>query len=477
VDLHSDFFSKPYFTHTLTKPCLKENKVEYIPNTAAEEQNMLEAIGVASFKDLLEIPEAFRLKRPLSLPAPLSQMELKQEMLEFSRKNADTTSMLSFLGGGSYDHFIPSTVGHVIGRSEFYSAYTPYQAELSQGLLQTIYEYQTMICQLTGMEVSGASLYDGASALAEAALMALRVTKRNKILLAESIHPHHRQVLQTYLSGLPSAVLEMLPLTDGRLSLQALEEGLDDQVAAVLVQHPNFFGHLEEIEAIEKRIHARGGLLVMSIDPISLGLLKSPGEYQADIAVGEGQSMGNPQSFGGPYVGFFATRRKMIRQLPGRIVGATSDAKGNKGYCLTLQTREQHIKRERATSNICTNQALNALASAVYLATLGKTGLKEVATLCLSRSHEAFQRITALSGYRAAFRGPFFKEFVIKTPRPASELLDGLLNKGIYGGINLGCYDAKLKDHLLICLTEKHRSADIDRLVSLLAAGSPPQEF
>ena len=443
--------------------------MEYIPKTASEEKAMLEEIGVASFEDLLEIPDTFRLKTPLNLPAPLSQMELKQEMLSLSRENADTTSTLSFLGGDSYDHFIPSTVAHVIGRSEFYSAYTPYQAELSQGLLQTIYEYQTMICQLTGMEVSGASLYDGASALAEAALMALRVTKRHKILVAESINPHHRQVLKTYLSGLPSASLEVLSLENGQLSLQGLEDLMDDQVAAILIQHPNFFGQLEEIEAIEKMIHAKGGLLVMSVDPISLGILKSPGEYQADIALGEGQAMGNAQSFGGPYVGFFATRRKMIRQLPGRIVGATSDAKGNKGYCLTLQTREQHIKRERATSNICTNQALNALASAVYLATLGKSGLQEVAALCLSRSHEAFQKITALPGYSPAFRGPFFKEFVIKTPKPVSHLLERLLHAGIYGGIDLGRYDSKLDNHLLICLTEKHRMEEIDRFVSELA--------
>ncbi|MFQ5587386.1 MAG: aminomethyl-transferring glycine dehydrogenase subunit GcvPA [Nitrospiria bacterium] len=446
--------------------------MEYIPKTPDEEQKMLEAIGVASFEDLLEIPEAFRLKAPLDLPAPLSQMALKREMLALSRKNRDTTTMLSFLGGGSYDHFIPSTVDHVLSRSEFYTAYTPYQAELSQGLLQTIYEYQTMICQLTGMEVAGASLYDGASALAEAALMAIRITKRGKILVAQSVHPHHRQVIATYLSGLPGASLEEIPFENGRVSLEALDRQTDENTAAVLIQHPNFFGQLEEMDEIETMTHAKGALLVMSVDPISLGLLKTPGEFNADIAVGEGQGMGNAQSFGGPYMGFFATRKKMIRQLPGRIVGATTDAAGRGGFCLTLQTREQHIKRERATSNICTNQALNALAAAVYLATVGKQGLKEVAGLCLMNAHAAKEKITALPGFSAPFDSPFFKEFVIKTTQPAAAILAALFERGIFGGIDLGKYDPALENHLLICMTEKHTEEDIDRLVEGLARAS-----
>lgn len=442
--------------------------MEYIPKTRAEEAAMLEAIGVASFDQLLEIPSEFRLNRPLNLPQPLSQMALKREMLALSRKNRDTSSTLSFLGGGSYDHFIPSTVDHVIRRSEFYTAYTPYQAELSQGLLQTIYEYQTMICQLTDMEVSGASLYDGASALAEAALMAIRLTKRGKVLVAKSVHPHHRQVISTYLSGLPEADVMEIPVEAGRLSLQSLESMMDETVSAVLVQHPNFFGQLEAIEEIEAIVHGKGGLFVMGVDPISLGVLKTPGEYHADIAVGEGQGMGNAQSFGGPYIGFFATRKEMIRQLPGRIVGATTDAQGRAGFCLTLQTREQHIKRERATSNICTNQALNALAASVYLATVGKNGLKEVATLCLAKAHQAEKRITAIPGYAAALSGPFFKEFVIKTPRPAVETLAHLLKANIFGGIDLGVYGAELENHLLMCVTEKHDNEDIELLVNAL---------
>ncbi len=443
--------------------------MEYIPNTAAEQNEMLETIGVSSFEALLEIPEAFRLKRPLSLPPALSQMELRREMLDLSRKNRNMDDMLSFLGGGSYDHFIPSTVDHVISRSEFYTAYTPYQAELSQGLLQTIYEYQTMVCRLTGMEVSGASLYDGASALAEAALMAMRLTKRQTILIARSVHPHHRQVVSTYLSGLPGSCIREIEINDGQFSMANLEKLLDDQVAAVLIQQPNFFGGLEALEGLADLIHSKGSLFVVSADPISLGILKTPGEYGADIAVGEGQAMGNAMSFGGPNLGFFATRKKMIRQIPGRIVGATTDSRGQSGYCLTLQTREQHIKRERATSNICTNQALNALAASVYLATLGKQGLREVATLCLAQSHETQKKIAALPGYSKAFNGPFFKEFVIKCEKPINQVLEKLLEANIFGGIDLGKYYSKMENHLLICVTEKHRNEDIDRLVTQLS--------
>jgi glycine dehydrogenase subunit 1 len=448
--------------------------MEYIPKTAAEEQAMLEAIGVDSFDRLLDIPSGFRLNRPLTLPAPLSQMELRREMMTLSRKNADTASHLSFLGGGSYDHFIPTTVDHVLRRSEFYTSYTPYQAEMSQGLLQTIYEYQTMICQITGMEVASASVYDGASALAEGALMAMRVTKRNKVLISRSVHPHYRQVVQTYLSGLPGARLKEVPFQEGVTSLDQLTGLVDEEVAAVLIQHPNFFGQLEEIEAVESLIHSKGGLLVMAVDPISLGVLKTPGEFKADIAVGEGQSMGNGISYGGPYVGFFATRRELIRQLPGRIVGATTDGQGRPGFCLTLQTREQHIRRERATSNICTNQALNALASAVYLATVGKEGLKEVAMLSLANSHRAHQKIAAIPGYASPFAGPFFKEFVVRLPLPASRILKRLLRSGILAGIDLGTYYRELKNHLLICVTEMHRTEDIERLVQQLQANPAP---
>jgi glycine dehydrogenase subunit 1 len=446
--------------------------MEYIPKTAAEEAAMLEAIGVSSFDQLLEIPASLRLNRPLNLPPPLSQMDLRRELSEISRKNLDATTALSFLGGGSYDHFVPSTVGHVLSKSEFYTSYTPYQAEMSQGLLQTIYEYQTMICQLTGMEVSNASVYDGASALAEGALMAMRITKRGKILIARSVHPHYREVVKTYLSGLPSAKVKEAPFSAGTTLLDRLGDLIDDQTAAVLIQHPNFFGQLEEVEEIERLAHARGALLVMAVDPISLGLLKTPGEFNADIAVGEGQSLGNAISYGGPYVGFFATRRDFIRQMPGRVVGATTDGQGRPGFCLTLQTREQHIRRERATSNICTNQALNALAAAVYLATVGKEGLREVAMLCLAKSHAAQQKIAAIPGFSIPFTAPFFKEFVVTLPAPASRVLKKARRVGILAGIDLSVYYRELKNHLLICTTEKHPPEEIDRLVEQLKSFS-----
>jgi len=439
--------------------------IEYIPKTDHEEEEMLGVIGVAQFDDLLEIPAGLRLNRPLHLPKPLSQMELKRELTALSEKNI--LPSLSFLGGGAYDHFIPSTVGHVLSRSEFYTAYTPYQAEMSQGLLQTIYEYQTMLCRLTGMEVANASLYDGASALAEAALMAIRITGRQQILISDTVHPHHRQVVSTYLSGFRSEAIEITS-EGGQTNLSVLNQSVGDETAAVLIQYPNFFGQLEEMEEIERIAHSRGALLIMSVDPISLGILKTPGEYGADIAVGEGQGMGNGLNYGGPYVGLFATRRDHIRQMPGRLVGRTTDLSGRPAFCLTLQTREQHIRRERATSNICTNQALNALAAAVYLATVGKEGLKEVATLSLSRAHEAHREILKLPGYSAPFNVPFFKEFVIRTPAPPSHILKEIRKSGLCGGIDLSPYYPALQNALLICCTEKHTTQDVSRLVDAL---------
>jgi glycine dehydrogenase subunit 1 len=442
--------------------------MEYIPKTDLEETQMLAEIGVANFEELLDIPDDLRLSRPLDLPAPLCHMELKRHLEERSGDNH--VASLSFLGGGSYDHYIPSAVGHILSRSEFATAYTPYQAEMSQGVLQTIYEYQTLICRLTGMEVANASVYDGASALAEAALMAMRVTQRDRIVVAQTVHPHHRKVVSTYLSGIDGVTSTPVLHRNGRCDLSEMAAEITDRTAGVLIQHPNFFGQLEEVEAIVNLAHAKGALVILSVDPVSLGILKSPGEYGADIAVGEGQPHGNPTSYGGPYVGFFAARRAQIRQMPGRIVGRTTDGEGRQGFCLTLQTREQHIRRERATSNICTNQALNALASAVSLATLGKEGLREVALLSLSGAHAAQKKIARLDGYRVPFPGPFFKEFVIQTRRPIADTLAQLQAVGIFGGIDLGRYDNTLADHLLICVTEKHRPSDIDRLVESLAS-------
>jgi glycine dehydrogenase subunit 1 len=438
--------------------------MEYIPKTDTEEQAMLEQIGVSSFESLLEIPMPLRLNRPLQLPLPLSQMVLQQEMRGLSKKNKVFSS---FLGGGSYNHFIPSTVNAVLSRSEFYTAYTPYQAEMSQGLLQTIYEYQSLICNLTGMEVSNASVYDGASALAEAALMAIRISKRNEVVMSRAIHPHYREVVRTYLSG-SNVLIKEIPIDAGRTSLLNLFNRVGDKTACILIQNPNFFGQLEAMDDVVEIARKNGALLVMAVDPISLGILKTPGEWGADIAVGEGQAMGNAISFGGPYVGFFATRRDFVRQMPGRIVGRTVDVEGHPAYCLTLQTREQHIRRERATSSICTNQALNALAATVYLGTLGPAGLKEVAMLCLTKAHQLQEKISAISGLTCPFSSHFFKEFVIKTTAPANVVLKRLLRKGILGGIDLGKYYEELTDHILICVTEKHTAEEMENLAACL---------
>ena len=447
--------------------------MEYIPKTAEEEAAMLEGMGLASFDALLEIPQEFRLNRPLALPAPLSQMELRQTLQEIAQTNK---TPISFLGGGSYNHFIPTTVDAVLSRSEFYTAYTPYQAEMSQGLLQTIYEYQSLICDLTGMEVSNASIYDGASASAEAVLMALRITKRTEVIVARTVHPHYREVVTTYLSGNTDVQVKEiamgLPQTQfaGRTSLQALSDQISEKTACVLIQHPNFLGQLEEVEEIAALAHRHGALLVMIVDPISLGILKTPGEFGADIAVGEGQAMGNAMSFGGPYVGFFATRRDYIRQMPGRLVAQTVDLEGNRAFCLTLQTREQHIKREKATSSICTNQALNALAVAVYLSTLGPEGLKEVAMLCLTKAHQLKEKITAIDGYSSAFSSPFFKEFVIKSRVPVALLLQKLSRRGILGGVDLSVYYPEFADHLMICVTEKQSESELELLLKGVVA-------
>jgi glycine dehydrogenase subunit 1 len=439
--------------------------MEYIPKTAAEETAMLAAIGVPDFDTLLEIPSALQLRRPLNLPEPLSQMQLRQTMQSLANDNKPVSS---FLGGGSYDHFIPTTVDAVISRSEFYTAYTPYQAEMSQGSLQTIYEYQTLICDLTGMEVSNASVYDGASAMAEAVLMAIRLTKRTQAVIARSVHPNYRAVVATYLSGNDAMQVLEAPMEAGRIGLANLSEHISEKTACVVIQTPNFLGQLEEVEEIAQMAHRQGALLIVSVDPISLGLLKDPGAFGADIVVGEGQAMGNTMSFGGPYVGFFATRRDFIRQMPGRIVAKTTDLEGRTAYCLTLQTREQHIKRERATSSICTNQALNALAACVYLATVGPQGLKEVALLSLTKAHRLKDKIAAIPGFSCPFPSHFFKEFVIKTPGDSALLLKRLVRQGVLAGIHLGAYYPELRDYLLICVTEKKTDEEIEQLVMLL---------
>ncbi|MFZ3065396.1 MAG: aminomethyl-transferring glycine dehydrogenase subunit GcvPA [Nitrospirota bacterium] len=440
--------------------------MSYVPNTEKDKKEMLRTIGVDDIEKLLkDIPQEIRLKKGLNLPYPLSEIELKKEMLSLSERNADLLHYTSFLGAGAYDHYIPSVVEHLISRSEFYTAYTPYQAEASQGMLQSIYEFQSMICELTGMDVANASMYDGASATAEAAMMALRITKKKEILVSRALHPNYRTVLKTYLQGIGISIKE-IPIKNGVTDVDSLS--ISDNTAGVIIQQPNFFGCIEELSAINMITKKFGALFIVSVDPIAMGILKSPGELGADIVVGEGQSLGNSLSFGGPYLGFFAAKKEHIRQMPGRLVGATVDAQGKKGYCLTLQTREQHIKRERATSNICTNQALCALAATVYLSVIGKEGLKKVAELCLQKTHYAQREITKIEGFISPFPAPFFKEFVIKTPASAKRILEGLLKEKIIAGLELGNYYPELKDHLLICVTEKRTRAEIERLAEFL---------
>jgi len=442
--------------------------MSYVPHTDDDRKKMLEKIGAKDFSELLEpIPQSLRLKDKLKLPEPLSEMELVKLLNRMAEENKNLSHSISFLGAGAYDHFIPSVVNHIISRSEYYTAYTPYQAEVSQGTLQVIYEFQSLICQLTGMDVANASMYDGATAVAEAALMAHSHTERNVVLVADSINHHYRTVLNTYANALPIEV-KTIPLENGMVDLAYLEKRMDEKVACLILQSPNFFGLIEDVEKMETIVHSKGGLLAMVCDPISLGILKPPGEYNADIALGEGQGMGIPLSFGGPYLGFFAAKKEFIRRMPGRIVGQTTDSQGKRGFVLTLQTREQHIRREKATSNICTNEALCALASTVYLSVMGKEGLKKVAELCLQKSHYAFEQICSINGFKPKFSAPFFKEFAIETPFPPERIIESLSKKNVFAGVDLEKFGTKMTNALLVCVTEKRTKEEIDYFVSEL---------
>ncbi len=439
----------------------------YIPNTDADRRKMLETLGLDSLEELFEaIPPEKRYPH-LDLPPPLSEMEVKKLVRGLTEKNADLDHHPCFLGAGAYHHFVPAVVDHIVRRSEFYTAYTPYQPEASQGTLTSIYEFQTMVCELTAMDVANASMYDGATALAEAGLMAARITRRDRLVVASTLHPSYRQVLRTYTQGLGVDIREVGYSEDGGVDFPQAEQSLDEEIAALLVQHPNFLGSLEDLLPLSELAHAVGALLVVCVDPIALGLLCPPGEQGADIVVGEGQSLGNPLSYGGPYVGLFACRQKYLRQMPGRLVGMTKDIEGRRGFVLTLQPREQHIRREKATSNICTNQALVALATTVYLAVMGKQGLRQVAELCYHKAHYAAQQIVALPGYERLFGG-FFKEFVIRTPLPPAEVNAHLWERGIIGGYELARDYARLTDCLLLCVTEMNTRGEIDRLVQAL---------
>jgi glycine dehydrogenase subunit 1 len=439
----------------------------YIPNTDADRRKMLETLGLDDLEALFEVVPIEKRYPHLDLPRPLAEMEVRKLLRDLAEKNADLNHHPCFLGAGAYRHFVPAVVDHVVGRGEFYTAYTPYQAEASQGTLTGIYEFQTMVCELTGMDVANASMYDGATALAEAALMAARVTRRDGLIVASTLHPSYRQVLRTYTQGIGLDIRQVGYGEDGGVDLHQAKQLLDQGTAALVVQYPNFLGCLEDLLPLSELVHAVGGLFVVCVDPIALGLLRPPGEQGADIVVGEGQSLGNPLSYGGPYVGLFACRQKYLRQMPGRLVGMAKDREGSRGFVLTLQPREQHIRREKATSNICTNEALVALAAAVYLAVMGKEGLRQVAELCYHKAHYAAQQIVALPGFERVL-GQFFKEFVIRTPLSPAEVNAHLWEQGIIGGYELARDYPQLTDCLLLCVTEMNTREEIDRLVQVL---------
>ena len=442
--------------------------MHYIPMTDADRQRMLAAIGVSSFDELIShIPEQYKLKGLLNLPRGLSEYEATRLLRDLSARNLSTDEYVCFLGAGAYDHFVPAAVDHILLRSEFYTAYTPYQPEVSQGTLQAIYEYQTLICELTGMDVANASMYDGASALAEAALMSVAQTRRRRVLVAATLHPLYRKVLDTYTRGQGIEVVTV-PETAGRTDTSALKKLLTEASACVLVQHPNFYGVLEDVDAISEATHAAGALLVTSNDPISLALLKPPGAYDADIATGEGQPLGIPLSFGGPYLGIFAVKKNLVRRMPGRLIGMTTDTQGRRGFVMTLQTREQHIRREKATSNICTNQGLMALAATVHLALLGKQGFRRVAEMSLQKSHYLARQIAQVPGCELAFDQPFFKEFVVRTPVAATEIVEKLLERKIFAGVPLSQFYPKRPHELLVAVTEKRTREEMDAFVQAL---------
>lgn len=442
----------------------------YLYHTDDDRRTMLDSLGLSSEEELFEqIPKEFRLRDGLAIDDGLTEYETLEYFGRLAATNRPAGDRVSFLGGGIYDHVIPSIVGHLAGRSEFYTAYTPYQAEVSQGTLQVIFEYQSLISRLTGLPVANASMYDGATAFAESALMAAKITRRSELLYAANVNPRYLAVLDTYAAG-QDLTLTPIPADEaGQIDGAALGARLSDNVAAVMLQTPNYYGVLEAPWRYRDAIKSAGALLVVAVNPISLSLFQSPGDYEADIAVGEGQSLGNPMNFGGPLLGFMACRSEFIRNLPGRLVSETKDIDGKRAYVLTLQTREQHIRRERATSNICTNQGLLALRSTIYLSTLGEGGFHELGKTCHARAHQLASMITTRPGYRLRFAGPFFNEFVITCRTDASVIVDRALDDGILAGIPLAKYAGKSATHdLLIAVTEKRTDDDFDALCRVL---------
>src|SRR6266851_2794629 len=444
--------------------------MRYISNTSAQQKEMLGVIGASSIEDLLvRIPAKARLSRPLNLPRAMAETDLVRHLQRIAGLNAGADEYACFLGAGSYDHAIPSPINHLISRGEFFTAYTPYQPEASQGTLRSIFEYQTMMAELTGMDVANASLYDGASSVAEAVLMAHAVTERKAAVISKGVNPLYRQVVETYCEG-PAIRLKSAPLAEGVTDLDALRKAVGAQTAAVVVQYPNFFGCLEDVKAAGEIAHAAGALLVVVADPINLGLLTPPGALGADLVVGEGQGLGVPMSFGGPNLGVFAAKQELVRRMPGRLVGATVDLDGKRGFVLTLQTREQHIRREKATSNICTNVALCALMATIYLATLGKQGLAKAGELSAQKAHYAAERLAKVPGASLRFTAPFFKEFALQLPKAPERVIKRLMKDRLLAGVPLKGFDRAYKDCLLVAVTEKRTKDEIDAYAAALAA-------
>lgn len=441
----------------------------YIPNTPQDEQEMLKTIGLDSVDQLFDdIPEDVHLKQPLNIPASKSELEVRRYLGSLADKNCSTSEMACFLGAGAYDHYIPSVINAITSRSEFYTSYTPYQPEISQGTLQYIFEYQTLIANLTGMDMANASLYDGGTAISEAALMACAHAKKDEIIVSTGVKPEARQILKTYAHQQNLKVVEV-ETKDGVTDAEALEGLVSDNTAAVIIQNPNFFGVLEDVKGLGEIAHkGKKTSFIASVNPISLAILKKPGELDVDIVVGDGQPLGIPLQFGGPYLGFIAAKKDYMRKLPGRIIGETTDLDGKRSFVLTLAAREQHIRREKATSNICSNQGLNALAATVYMVTMGKEGLKEVATQCVKKAHYAFNELTKSGKYKPLFDKPFFMEFALTSETSVKEVNKALLDARIIGGFDLGSDYPQFKNAALYAVTEKRTKEEIDELCKVL---------
>ncbi|WP_025026230.1 aminomethyl-transferring glycine dehydrogenase subunit GcvPA [Caldalkalibacillus mannanilyticus] len=443
-------------------------KFRYLPMTDVDQQEMMKEIGINSIDELFsDIPDKVRFKGEFQVSKALNETELTRYLMGLAAKNAHSLEYSSFLGAGTYEHYIPSVVNHVISRSEFYTAYTPYQPEISQGELQAMFEFQTMICELTGMDVANSSMYDGLTSLVEAAAMASGLGKQKKIVISKSVHPEARSILHTSSKGLGIEIVEV-EVENGVTNLTQLEAAIDGETAAVIVQYPNFFGNLEDLARIEQLTHAQKGIFIVKSNPLALGALQPPGAYGADVVVGDAQPFGIPTAFGGPHCGYFAVNQKLMRKIPGRLVGQTVDDNGKRGFVLTLQAREQHIRREKATSNICSNQALNAIAASVAMTALGKNGVQEAAMLNIQKAHYAKERLSQVKGVEVVFNQPFFNEFVIKLSKPVKEVNQALLSQGIIGGFDLSQDYSELENHMLVAVTEVKTKEEIDRFAQVL---------